>query len=268
VTATRVARTEISKLTTSTVPKAAFAVGVLVVAVLAGLYAVFSREIVRGDAAGLALPDVLLNVHVTGFRYGFVLVVLLGVHLVAGDLREGTLLVGLLGTPRRGTLLTGKVLAAVAAGLAVGGVLLLTSVAVGAAGAAVQGVPQRLLTDDVPLTLVTAWLGAGLLSVVGLGIGAIFRRELVAVVVALVWLLLVDGVVAGLLDQGLAWGHVSRFLPGSLVAALSGGVQASGGAQTLAPGTALLALAGYAAVAWGVGAIVVRRRDFSAGRDR
>lgn len=268
MTAATVARTEVAKLTTSTVPRTALAVGMLVVGVLAALYAFFSREIVRDDVGGLALPDVLLNVHVTGFRYGFVLVVLLGVHLVAGDLRDGTLLVGLVGTPRRSTLLLGKALAALLAGLVVGGALLLTSVAVGAVGAALQGVPSRLLSDDVPLTLVTAWLGAGLLGLVGLGVGAVIRRELVAVVVALVWLLLVDGVVAGLLAQAFEQHRVAQLLPGSLVAALSGGAEPAAGGAALSPGAALLALAGYAVLAMALAALVVRRRDYSAGRDR
>lgn len=267
-TVVRATRSALDGLRTSNTARIALLGGVLVVAVLAGLYAVFAQEIDRGGAVGLALPEVLLNVYVTGFRYGFVLPVLLGIHVVGGDLREGTFLIGLVQTPRRPALLAVKAAAAVLAGLGTGAVLLVTTVAIGALAATIQGVPRRLLSGEVPVTLLSAWCATPLLAVLGVGVGALFRRELTAVIVALVWLLLVDSVVAGVLAQVPGAGALPGLLPGTLVAGLSGSGTVSPGTEPVAAWAALLALAGYASVAWAAGLSVVIRRDYSTGRDR
>ncbi len=261
-------RAELVKLRTDVVPCVAVAGGVVIILVLATLYALFAGEVQRPEGSGLALPEMLLNVYLTGFRYGFILSVLLGITMMAGDLRQGTLLTTLVASPRRSRVLAAKVAAAGVAGAVAGGLLLLAGLTVGVVAATIGGHPVLLTDPDTLGTIGAAWLAHPLFAVIGVGVGSLFRKELLAVIVALVWLLLVDGVVAGILNQTDALGTAASMLPGSVVGALSGGVEAGGGAEPLAAGAALLVLAGYAGLAWLVGAWTVARRDYSAGRDR
>jgi ABC-2 type transport system permease protein len=258
-------RAETVKLTTSLPLRYGLAGAVALVAVLASLYAFFSREIVAEDGTpiGLGDPDVLLNVYTVGYSTGFIVALLFGTWLLAGEARSGVLAGTLLAVPRRGVVVAAKLVVAVVGGALLGLLLLGVTVAIGAGFAAGRGFPTRLADPDVLATIGACLAAFVPWTVLGLGLGALIGRQLVAVVVALVWVLLIEVLLAGLLSTTSATATLASYLPRSLSSALSG--QALGdGIDAVGPLTALSLLAAYGGVLYAAGAAAVVRRDVRA----
>ena len=89
----------------------------------------------------------------------------------------------------------------------------------------------------------------------GVGVGALLRNQTVAVTVALVWVLVVEGVLVGFAPA------VGRWLPGGAGSALTGVATAKGGLLPMW-GAALL-LAGYGLVFAAAGTRLITRRDIA-----
>ncbi len=101
-------------------------------------------------------------------------------------------------------------------------------------------------------------IGEGALAVagyttLGAALGSILRAPVLAVAVAIGWLLPIEGILGSVIDG------VNRWLPGSLLTAIAGG-----GTTTVALGAALVTVAAYLAVAMGVAGALFRRRDVTA----
>jgi hypothetical protein len=97
-------------------------------------------------------------------------------------------------------------------------------------------------------------VAAALLAAVGVGVGALVRNQVPTLIGICAWLLFVEGLLVG--DVG-GLGDVGRFLPGAAASAISG--QDPG--TLLAPETALVLLAFYAAATALTGALATSRRD-------
>jgi ABC-2 type transport system permease protein len=89
-------------------------------------------------------------------------------------------------------------------------------------------------------------------ALIGLGVVAVIRAQMPAIVALFAWLLFVEGLIAGDVPG------VSRFFPGALARALAGS-QRSGTLHT--PAVAALLLALYAALAVAAGRTATIRRD-------
>lgn len=136
-----------------------------------------------------------------------VFAVILGVRASTDEFRFGTIVGSVLADGHRGRLLAAKaavagigaaVLAAVATTAMVGLALALT----GAAGGALR------ITADDGAAMVGLLAGSGLWAAIGVGVGAVLRHQVAAVVSVLVWLLVVENLGTGLL------GAAGRYLPG------------------------------------------------------
>lgn len=171
---------------------------------------------------------------------GFVLLVV-GVLSGAGEHRHRTIVPTLLAQPRRSRVVAGKVTAVAGLGVA-------AAVAVSALFAAVclpllaaQGAPAQHLAQ-VPLgVLATAVTAAGY-GVVGVALGLLLRNQATALVTALVWQFVVEGVLPVVLRAP----HLPTYLPGGAVTSLThlGHHAAAGGLAPWAGGALFL---GYAA---------------------
>lgn len=248
------ARSEVLKLRTSAPVQVGAGVAVLFVAVLALLYAVFSREV----PGGLGEPAVLRNVYLAGYRYGSLAAVLLGIAMVAGEARQGILLPAVLSSGSRVRLLAVKAVVAAGAGLAVGAALVAASVLVGAVAAVANGEPTLLGEPETWGALVRCLLAFAAWTWLGLGLGALTGRDLLAVIIALVWLFVVEGTVQ-LVVGATSLAGVVAYLPQSLSMALAGGQPT--GAVLDDPWLACLLLLLYGAVLVAVGAVAFHRRD-------
>lgn len=207
----------------------------------------------------LALPiDTLaagsgqLQVLVQGQRIASLFAGLLGALSITGEFRHGTIRPTLLATPRRGRVMAAKVWAGVLVGIPCGLAAAVVAAGVGIASLAARGLEIGLDGGTYALLIAGGTAASALWAAIGVGFGAVMRRQVPTVVVLCIWLLFFEGLLFG--DLGLS--DVGRFLPGALAMAVAGG-----GQPLLGPGLALLLLTLYAVVAASAGSILMSRRD-------
>ncbi len=170
---------------------------------------------------------------------------LLGILGMTGEFRHQTVTQTFLITPDRGRVVAAKLVAYPLAGVALALATLAVTAAVAAGWLAAKGItPSLLHVRPVGHVLLGAVLAAGLCGLIGVGIGALVRNQVAALVGTLVWVLVVEGLLLGLLDAP----SLGKWLPSAAAAALTnpGGAHLSrlGGTLLLAAYALALALAG------------------------
>jgi ABC-type transport system involved in multi-copper enzyme maturation permease subunit len=185
---------------------------------------------------------------------GALFAALLGAMSMTAEIRHGTIRPTFLFSPRRDRVVAAKISVSVVIGagfgLAAGG----AAVAAGTAALRARGIELQLDGRDYVLLVAGSAGAAALWAAIGVGVGALVRHQVPALVGICAWLLFVEGLLAGDL---VGLGDVGRFLPGSAASAISG--QDPG--TLLAPAVGLALLLAYAAVAALAGALATSRRD-------
>lgn len=187
---------------------------------------------------------------------------LLGIIAMTGEFRHMTITSTFLATPRRGRVLVAKMLLYGAIGV---GVAVVTFLAV-----LVATVLALLPFDHAPVTadaalsvLVGAAIGLALYAILGVSLGSVITNQVAAIVVALLWVLLIEPLL------GLAFPDAARWLPGgALNAAMDVGLRADltgtlTAADPLPAWAGVVVLLGYAAVLALVGSRTAIRRDIT-----
>lgn len=189
-------------------------------------------------------------------------VLVLGIIAMTGEYRHMTITSAFLGTPRRGRVLTAKM---VLYGLLGAAIALLTVATV-----TVVVVVTVSFFDHAPVTagaigsvLLGALIGFTLYAVLGVSLGALIRSQIAAIVIALIWVMLIEALV------GLAFPAIAKWMPGgALNAAMTISVRSdvSGGmtkADVLPAWGGALVLAAYAVVFAVIAARTTLRRDIT-----
>ncbi len=216
------------------------------------LLAVVLHSLLPADA--LASRNNQLTILGRGEFLGALFAALLGALQVTIEIRHGTIRPTFLVTPRRGRVVWAKVWASVLTGAGFGLVAGAVAVAAGVAALGARGIDLRLDGGDYALLVAGSTAAAALWAAIGVGVGALVRHQVPAVVGICAWLLFVEGLLAGDL---VGLGDVFKFLPGSAAAAISG--QEPG--TLLAPAVGLALLAAYSAAAAATGAFATTHRD-------
>jgi ABC-2 type transport system permease protein len=170
---------------------------------------------------------------------------LAGVLLVSSEYRYGTIHPTFLFTPRRSRALSAKLAAGVLTGLMFGFAGVGLALGIGSLILAARDIPSALDGGDIRLLLLGGLAGIALRGAFGVGLGAIVRNQVAAVIVLLAWDFVVNGLLFGLAPS------VGRFTPTEAANALMGLETphllppAAGGAVLLG-WTVALALAGLA----------------------
>lgn len=176
---------------------------------------------------------------------------LAGVMLVASEYRYGTMRPTILFTPHRSRVLAAKVIGGVLAGLAFGVVGEAIGWALGYAIISGRGIPFALNSGD-SLQLVLGGLATvALWGAIGVGLAAVLRNQVAAVITLLAWGFVVSPLLFGLVPS------VGRFMPTDAGDGLIGLttrhlLPAAAGGVVLIGWTALLA---------GIGMALTARRD-------
>ena len=168
-----------------------------------------------------------------------------GVLLITSEYRYGTIRPTFLFTPRRPRVVGSKLAAGLIAGLAFGVVGVGLAVGVGLLILTARGIPLALDGGDYLLVIGGGCAGIALRGAFGVGLGAIVRNQVGAVIGLLAWDFVVNGLLFGLVPS------VGRFMPTLAANALRGDTTAhllspAAGAAVLVAWTALLALVGLA----------------------
>lgn len=225
--------------------------GLLAAAVVLSAAAV-SGAILSADGAGITLGSTVgirRALHVTGT--GSILVLVLGVVISAGEYRTQTATDTFLTTPRRHWVLGAKLTLAAVVGAVFG--LVSSGVAFGLAHVlyAVEDATFPTTDPEVWLTLGGAVLYATLFALLGVAVGHLVRNQIVAIVGALAWLLIVENLLINFSAE------LSRWLPGGAGQAIVRTPQPG----LLDPLPAAALLASYAAAIAAAGLYAAANRD-------
>jgi len=248
---TRLVRAEFAKLGTTRFIYG-LAAGMAVFAVLA--------VVAVGTAAGTQGNPSLSADSLPMFVAGSVALVsgaalLLGILGVAGEFRHQTISQTFLVTPDRGRVVAAKLVAYPLAGIALALTTLAVTAAVGAGWLAAKGITPSLLDARLGRVVGVALLGAGLCGLVGVGVGALVRNQVAALVGTLVWVLVVEGLLMGLVNAP----SLGRWLPSAAAAAA---ITSPGGAH-LSRLAGTLVFAGYGLALALAGTRLMVRRDIT-----
>jgi hypothetical protein len=176
---------------------------------------------------------------------------LLGAMSITAEIRHGTIRPTFLVTPARDRVVAAKVVIGVLLGAGFGLLASALAAAVGAGVLDARGIDVRLDAGDYALLVAGGAAASALWAAIGVGVGAIVRDQVPALVGISAWLLFVEG----LFGENLT--DVSKFAPGTLGMAASGQEPDT----LLAPGISLLLLSLYAAAAAVAGWLATTRRD-------
>jgi ABC-2 type transport system permease protein len=184
---------------------------------------------------------------------------LLGILGMATEFRHQTVTQTFLVTPGRGRVVAAKLVAYPLAGIALTLTILAFTAAVAAGWLAAKGItpwlPDARLGWALGHVLLGAVLAAGLCGLVGVGVAALVRNQVAALVGVAVWVLVVAGLLMSLLQ---APSSLAKWLPSAAAAALTN----PGGGHLPRLAGALL-LAGYALALAAAGTRLVVSRDIT-----
>lgn len=224
---------------------------VLLTAVLSGLAAALATW-QPGDAPG----EDLVGFAFFGQLFAFVL----GLLAVTTELRHGTITPTLLAVPGRGRLIAAKVAAHLLAGLLLGLATVALNLLLVEAILSIRGIDGGTSPGEALRWAAGLTAAAALLAGVGVGVGAVVRNQVGALVGGCAWLFVAEPLLAAVPKVG---DTVARFGLGAAADGL-GGLSGGGGTDLLAQIPAGLLLAGYVVLAAALGAVLLRRRDVTA----
>ena len=185
---------------------------------------------------------------------GIIFVLLLGVMLMAGEFRHGTITQTLLITPNRWRVLVAKLLAGAALGLAFGVIAELFSFVVAVPLLTLKGVDLALGDEAAELVFGTL-LTTTLCGMLGVALGTLIRNQVVAIITVFATLLIVEPILSAAIES--RWPEVPKYFPGHAITAAvdsetDGSFGRTGGAAVLI---------GYVIVLGGVGGRFMLSRD-------
>ena len=182
---------------------------------------------------------------------GALFAALIGVMAITSEFRHGTIRSTFVVTPDRSRVIAAKVLASLAMGIAFGLVAIGISFGVGYAILAGRGIDLALDTSHVLLLVFGTLLMTALWAALGVGLGAVVKNQVFAVIGLIFWAFVVDNLLRELVPD------VGRFTP----VGVSDSVTAGFADYLLAPVVGGLLLVAYTAAFVAGGAFVVAHRD-------
>jgi ABC-2 type transport system permease protein len=196
---------------------------------------------------------------ISGFAQVFALV--LGILAVTSEFRFGTITPSLLIVPDRVKLTLAKLGASLATGLALGLAATGLAAAVGGAILNARGIDTGLTGSQVTNMIVGGTVATALYAALGVGVGAIVRNQVGAVIGTLVYLFVLENllqIVKALRDPLAKYGF------GGVGQGLTGTGEVGADHPPLGQVSAGLVLAGYCAIFLIAGIAMMKRRDITA----
>jgi hypothetical protein len=147
----------------------------------------------------------------------YVVLFVLGVLGVTTEFRYQTITPTVLQTPSRWALVTAKMITYALTGVAFAVVCLAVQLAIAVPWLSADDVDYSLGSDGIPHALIGVFVVLALFGVVGLGIGALIRNQIVAVSIGVIFLLVLENIFLAI--PGVK--HVYPYLPGGAARAIA-----------------------------------------------
>jgi hypothetical protein len=176
---------------------------------------------------------------------------LFGIIGMTGEYRHATITHTFLATPVRDRVVAAKVITYAGAGLLLGLFALLVTFAMALPWLAAKDADPTLLDREVGLFLLGALATAALWGALGSAFGSVMPNQVGAIVVALLWLLILEHILTGLLPE------IAPYTPGGAAR----GLMRIDGEDVLPMWSAAAVTLGYVVAFAGIGARLVIRRD-------
>jgi ABC-2 type transport system permease protein len=176
---------------------------------------------------------------------------LAGTLLITSEYRHGTIHPTFVFTPRRSRVLCAKLMAGLLTGLVFGVVAVGLSLGIGSLILSARGIPSALSGGQITLLVFGGLAGIALRGAFGVGLGAIVRNQVAAVIGLLAWDFVLSTLLFGLAPS------VGRFMPTTATDALMGLKTA----HLLSPGAGAAVLIGWTAILALAGLVLTLRRD-------
>jgi ABC-2 type transport system permease protein len=203
---TRLVRAELLKLMTTRI---LLWLGLLILGLVTLIVSVTAGNNSTDELAQAAHQRDLL----TASAISALVALILGIVVAAGEYAHGTVNQTFLVTPVRFRVIVAKLVAAALVGL---GLALLAEVgayALAAVWLAGKSVPSHLASHDTLQLFVGTLIAGAIAAMIGVGLGAVLRRQTGAIVLALIWLLVGEPL--------LAIGNAQPYAPGHTMAAVA-----------------------------------------------
>lgn len=168
---------------------------------------------------GMSLPAVIYSM---ASSIGYVFPVLLGAFAVTGEFRHQTLTPTFLTTPRRGIVLSAKVVSMLLVGALFGVIAWVATVGLGAAALAVFDLETLLDSSDTWAMIGRGVLAMALWAAVGVGLGALVPSQVAALIIVIAFTQFVEPVLRLVSSFNEVTANIARFLPGAASDALVG----------------------------------------------
>jgi ABC-2 type transport system permease protein len=190
-----------------------------------------------------------------GTSIGALFAALLGAMSVTGEFRTGTIRPTFLVTPRRTRVVAAKAVASMLVGVGFGLVAEALTASAEAAGLAARGIHIELGSGDYAQLLAGGALAGAFFAAIGVGVGALVRNQVAAVVGLCVWLLFLEPLLLADIPSA------AKYAPEASAGAIAGAIQSQIADTLIAPALGVVLLAAYAALAGVAGALLITRRD-------
>jgi ABC-2 type transport system permease protein len=157
-----------------------------------------------------------LRTFLRGFVFGALFAALVGVMTMTSEFRHGTIRATLVVTPARIRVVAAKVLASLLVGSAFGAFA--AALALGSGVVLIRGRGNEVLLDaaDVRRLLLGTIVMSALWAALGVGLGAVVRNQVAAIVGLCAWVFIVEVIVFQYLPE------VGRWAPGAAGTAMTG----------------------------------------------
>jgi ABC-2 type transport system permease protein len=252
---TRLVRAEWTKLLTTRTWIGMLLGGCAMAGGFAALFTAFAGE---GGQNGQAFPAVGTPLYEQAAfavsANATVLLLILGIIGMTQEYRHRTATPTFLTTPRRGRVVVAKLVAYALAAVPIGLLIVAVNVLVVELYAGARGAAPSISGDNLRV-IAGAWAALVIYAVIGVGVGALLRSQVGAIVGALVYLFVIEGIVfraIPVLAPAIKW------LPGGALEAMTATLNET---ELLEPWQGGLVLLGYGLLAALVGTVFAVRRD-------
>ena len=187
---------------------------------------------------------------------GIIFILLLGVMIMSGEFRHGTITQTLLITPNRWKVLGAKLIAAALAGFVIGVIAEVFTFVLFWPLLQIRGI-DFVFEDEARSYVIGSILATTLWGALGVAVGSLMRNQVAAIIVVFAAFLIVEPILTGVLEgrSGL-WGEIPNYFPVHVITGIIGGDEA-----TLSRVAALGVMAVYLAVLSVLGGRFVLSRD-------